>query len=88
MNKKILIIMVVGILLLGIGASALAFGIDPKDFTEKVNKIYSKKLCDKLPEDKKDKFKKCKNKDYEVDVDNSNIEITQNENGVYKINSK
>ena len=87
MNKKILIIMIVGILLLGIGASASAFGLDLKDFTEKVTKISSKELCDKLG-DKKDKFKKCKNNDYELDVENSNIEITQNENGVYKINSK
>jgi len=86
--KKILIIIIVGILLLGIGAATIHFGLDPKDFTEKVIKISSEKLCDKLPEDKKEKLKKCKNKDYDVDIDDTIIEITQNENGVYKISSK
>ncbi len=84
--KKILITIVLGILILGIiGAATIHFGLDQKDFTENVDKISAKKLCEKISEaDKeKEKFKKCKNKDYNVDsIDGL---ITQNSEGVYMI---
>ena len=69
--NKITIAIILGIILLG-GVTALAFGLTKEDFTEPVDKISAKELCEKAYDEDKDKdkikFKKCKDKDYEVDV--------------------
>jgi hypothetical protein len=83
--NKITIAIIVGILLIGIGAAA--FGIYKEDFTEAVDKISAKELCEKAYDKDKDKdkikFKKCKDKDYEVDVPEDFI--SQNQQGVFMI---
>ena len=85
--KKLTIIILIGILLLGLGATALAFGLDKKNFTGPVYKISAKELCEKVYDEDKDKdkikFKKCKDKDYEVDVPDGFIK--QNQEGVFMI---
>ncbi len=84
--NKILITIIFGILILGIiGAATIHFGLDQKDFTENVDKISAEKLCEKISESdkEKDKFKKCKNKDY--DVDSIDGLITKNSEGVYMV---
>ena len=68
--KKLTMAIIIGIILIGLGATA--FGIFKEDFTKNVDTISAKKLCDKIYDEDKDqnktKFKKCKDKDYEVDV--------------------
>ncbi len=84
--KKLTIAIILGIILLG-GVTALAFGLTKEDFTEPVDEISAKELCEKAYDEEKDKdktkFKKCKDKDYEVDVPDDFIK--QNQQGVFMI---
>jgi len=78
--KKIYITLIIGILIVGV-VSSLAFGLDKKDFTKKIDKMNAKKFCDKNKEMIKIEKKECKDleKDnYKIDITNSGIEIKQN----------
>lgn len=85
--KKIYIALILGIIFLVGTVYALtekkvfAFGLEKEDFTEKVDKIKTDKICEKLGE-KKDKYKKCKNNE---DVDVTGDFISRNGEGVIMI---
>jgi len=70
------------ITLLGTFIIAGAFNIKDEDFTKKVRKVDSTKLCEK-ENIMKVKFKKCKGEKTKIDIPNDII--TQNKDGVYKI---
>jgi hypothetical protein len=82
--KKTIVFIILGIFLVG-ASGAVAFGID-KDFKDKVKKIDSDKLCEKLKKsDGTYKNKYCKKNKEKLNVEDSLISITQNKDGVIKV---
>jgi len=84
--KKILITIIVGILIIGI-ATASILSVANSDFKTKINTVSSSLFYSKLVEENKMDSKDIPI-DTTLDLTNSNIEITQNKEGVYRVRSK
>jgi len=85
--KTIYIILIIGILLLGTVGAVSFSSVKDKEFTIKVKIIDSEKICEKIKEKKGILYEEYKDK---VCKDLEKVEvpdgfITQNDEGVYKI---
>jgi len=78
--KKITILIIIGILLVGTIITAKI--VMDEDFDKKVKKIKTNKLCEKRPE-------KCdENTPEEIDVENSSLSFMENKDGVIRITNE
>ena len=84
--KRIYLILTISILLLGITTASI-ISISNTDFKTKITTISSSVFYSKLVEENKIDIKDVPlNK--EISLENTNIDITQNKEGVYRIRSK